>query len=662
MAKKPHHSLADYVTMALSPVLIMALIGSLVYFLLEVLYTDHQFASRLRWIFGWFVFGIVLVARIAMHPAIGERAKLYGLALSLAVWLGLQQFLTLEFLAGSNMGAALVPFDWAVHIGLILLIWWCASRLTWDCTYIDDNVDASGRGVLEAAGLDDSRTNEQEPEPVSPPEPTAEPKTANPPRPATGIAGWLQRYDKYRAEQNKKPHTPGVWVVYFSLAALPLYGLGQALIPADRTESRQYAFWMMVIYVASGLGLLVTTSFLGLRRYLRQRNLQMPPAMTGVWIGLGAVLILLLLLVGAFLPRPHPEYALTDVLRFGSKDRNASRHAVNRDSSGKGEGRGSTEKARPDQKATSGSGTKNDKDASSSKDGKSSDQSSSKSDSQQKDSSGSGKKDGSSSGRKDSSGKDSQSGSKSGNRRDDRGGSQDQKQANRGNDAKKQEDRKDESGSGDRDDKQKDDSGKGSNSSSKSSSSLIRESRVFEKLGWLSTVLKWIMFALLALAVVIFLFRSGLGWLANFTDWARRLLDWWNNLFTWRKRETSVAGTDEEYADEKPWSRPFEDFQNPFLTGLAEKLSPNRLVRYSFEALQAWARERDLGRKTDETALEFAERIGEEVPALATEAKRLVALFSRVTYARANLKPANVESLRQFWQKLDAVANQPLSA
>ena len=30
----------------------------------------------------------------------------------------------------------------------------------------------------------------------------------------------------------------------------------------------------MGIYVASGLGLLLTTSFLGLRRYLRQRKLQ----------------------------------------------------------------------------------------------------------------------------------------------------------------------------------------------------------------------------------------------------------------------------------------------------------------------------------------------------------------------------------------------------
>jgi hypothetical protein len=657
MAKKPHHGLADYVTMAISPVLIMALIGSLVFFLIEVLYGADPYAGRLRWVFFWFVFGIVLVARIAMHPAIGERAKLYGLVLSIAVFFGMQKFLSFEILTSVNPNIPLAQFDWAIHLGLILLIWWCSSRLTWDCTFIDDNVDASGQGVLEAAGLDDSRTGGKEPETAAA---TEEPAKVEPPK---RPLGWLQRYDRYQEEQRKKPHTPGVWVVYFSLAALPLYGLGQVFIPADRTESRQFAFWMMVIYVASGLGLLVTTSFLGLRRYLRQRNLQMPGAVTAAWIGLGAVLILLLLLVGAFLPRPHPEYAVTDALRIGSKDRGASRNAVKRDSAGKGEGRSSTDKPPDDKKATDGSGTKNSKDGGEPKDGKSSGQDSSRSEGKQQDGSSSGQKDSSSSGKQNSSGKGKQDGGKSGNRRDDQSRSQDRSQAKGEAQGKKKDEQKDDSGSGGDQDKQdKDDRGQGSDSSRSTSSNLMRESPALDKLGWLANVLKWIVFVVLALAVLYFLFRSGLSWLANFTDWARRLLDWWNSLFTWQKRETGVAGTDEEYEDNKPWSRPFEDFRNPFLTGLAERLSPNRLVRYSFEALQAWARERDLGRKADETAQEFVQRIGDEAPALETEAKRLVALYSRVTYARATLKPSNVESLRQFWQKLDAVADQPLSA
>ena len=45
-------------------------------------------------------------------------------------------------------------------------------------------------------------------------------------------------------------------------------------------SSRSFVFRLLVIYVASGMALLLATSFLGLRRYLRQRKLQMPLEMT----------------------------------------------------------------------------------------------------------------------------------------------------------------------------------------------------------------------------------------------------------------------------------------------------------------------------------------------------------------------------------------------
>ena len=61
---------------AISPMLIMLLIASLVYFLLEVLY-QGQFAGRLRYILGLFVIGSVLVARIAIEED-RERASLFA--------------------------------------------------------------------------------------------------------------------------------------------------------------------------------------------------------------------------------------------------------------------------------------------------------------------------------------------------------------------------------------------------------------------------------------------------------------------------------------------------------------------------------------------------------------------------------------------------------
>src|SRR5207249_3942069 len=141
------------------------------------------------------------------------------------------------------------------------LIWWSVHKVTWDCTFIDETVDDSGKGLLDAVGLEKPADPEADGEaPAAPdePEPAAR-DVADPP----GLLGWWTRYERYRAAQLKKPHTPGVWVVYFSLAALPLFGLGQSLIPAGDLAQRRYTLWLMVCYVGSGLGLLLTTSFLG---------------------------------------------------------------------------------------------------------------------------------------------------------------------------------------------------------------------------------------------------------------------------------------------------------------------------------------------------------------------------------------------------------------
>src|SRR5262249_45301605 len=159
----------------------------------------------------------------------------------------------------------------AINLGLIALTWWCAHRLTWDCTHLDENEEAASEGILEAAGF------EQAPGAGPEPRPTVEEQEKE-----TKPLSWWQRYQRYREEPNKRP-TPGVWVVYFSLAALPLFGLGQSLIPVEQEGRRRYAFWLLTLYVGSGLGLLLTTCFLGLRRYLRQRQVNMPAALAGVW-------------------------------------------------------------------------------------------------------------------------------------------------------------------------------------------------------------------------------------------------------------------------------------------------------------------------------------------------------------------------------------------
>jgi hypothetical protein len=640
-------TLGDYVTIAFSPLLIMALVGSLVFFLLEVLYAG-QYSSRLQWTLFWFVFAMVLIARIAIEQQDG-RAGMYGIGLGIAVFLALQAYIEYP------PGAPIASFRWAVNLSLMALIWWCAHRLVWDCTYIDEKVDDSGAGILDAAGLDSEEPSAEEREEETDEQKSPNKKSKKAPE---GFSGWLDRYRLYREHQEKKPHTPGVWVVYFSLAALPLFGLGQALIPATAGDRRRYAFWLMVIYVGSGLGLLLTTSFLGLRRYLRQRKIKRPVSMTAMWLAMGGGLIALMLLAGALLPRPYGEYQLIKINPLGSPKRDASNYSVLRDGEGKGEGRAGKE-SKGDAKAKSGSGNQRTKEGGGQAKG------------EKGDGSGKGKQSGGSSkGDKggDKSGKGKSSDSKNRNdpnkdpddrseksdeaeknqERDSKGGNrkQGEKQGSRSSSQDKQDQQKQDGG-----DKQ--DEGAGQNQSSPPPNPL----QFLEKLGWLGTLLKWIVFAVIALVVAFFVLRSGLRWLANFTLWARNLLNalsaWWQGLFG--GSSTSGSGeADEEAEEPEKRPRPFSSYSNPFRDGTSSQVSAEEVARYSFAALEAWAYDHELGRAHQETPIEFVERVSDAAPALASDGKRMVACFVRVAYARSRLAPAALEALEKYWDTLES--------
>ena len=66
---RPRPTLADYIVIAISPALIMALIGSLVFFLLELLY-QGQYEARLQYVFTLFVFAAVLIGRISIEEGL----------------------------------------------------------------------------------------------------------------------------------------------------------------------------------------------------------------------------------------------------------------------------------------------------------------------------------------------------------------------------------------------------------------------------------------------------------------------------------------------------------------------------------------------------------------------------------------------------------------
>ncbi len=312
---QPRKTLADYLVIGISPALIMLLVGSLCFFLIQVLYRGAAVDS-VRWVMFWFVFAVVLVARLGIEEGAG-RASLYGFVLAAVTWLYLSR----------------IHPAYLLGILMLAIVWWCANKLTRDCTLIDDEQDASGCGLLEGRQKAEGRRQK------GPPGATEIPA---PEKMTSGPGGKTARHSA--AQDGKKaratPHAPGKWVIYFSLAALPLFGLGQMLLPPGDDAARRSGFLLLCVYLAAAVGLLLTTSFLGLRRYLRQRHLRMPGVIAFGWIRFGAGVAVIVLAAALLLPRPGAGEAWKALrYRIDYQLHRASDFAARFNPHGQGEGR-----------------------------------------------------------------------------------------------------------------------------------------------------------------------------------------------------------------------------------------------------------------------------------------------------------------------------------
>lgn len=304
---KPTKTLADYLVIAVSPALIMVLVHSLCFFLVDIFYRGEAIGG-VRWVLFWFVLAAVLIARIGVEQG-DTAAALYGIVLAVAVWLYLS-------MVQPN-----------VIFGTILLgmVWFTAHKLTLNCTLIDDDADASGQGLMQSVKRlpaffkklkqPDAKTA------VTPPAPPA----------ATKLAV---------KKKTNSTQTPGIWLIYYSLAVLPIFGLGQTLLPAGDLAARHRGMVYLFLYLAAALGLLVTTSFLGLRRHLRQRYLTMPRNIALGWVKFGAVAAAIVLCLALLLPRPGAGAAWT-TLRYhiDYQLHRASNFALRSNAHGTGSGR-----------------------------------------------------------------------------------------------------------------------------------------------------------------------------------------------------------------------------------------------------------------------------------------------------------------------------------
>ena len=101
--------------------------------------------------------------------------------------------------------------------------------------------------------------------------------------------------------------------------------------------------------------------------------------------------------------------------------------------------------------------------------------------------------------------------------------------------------------------------------------------------------------------------------------------------------------------------RPFGSFANPFTTGAAQRMPIADLVSYSFDALQAWAREWGEPRRLEQTPLEFAHELGMAVPELSTEAWRMARLYGQLAYSGRTPGKDCLPLLEEFWFRMTSM-------
>jgi hypothetical protein len=171
--------------------------------------------------------------------------------------------------------------------------------------------------------------------------------------------------------------------------------------------------------------------------------------------------------------------------------------------------------------------------------------------------------------------------------------------------------------------------------------------------GTIGQLLKLVYWVLAGLIVAYVVWRYHREIREALRGFARALGELWQSLFGGR-----AASPVEEVASEVspgPPPRPFSSFPDPFASGMAQQRPPAEIVRYSFEAFEAWARERGFPREPEQTPHEFAQLVGRRQSALARDVAVLAELYSRCAYGREPASRTQVESLRKLWTQLQGM-------
>ena len=535
-----------------------------------------------------------------------------------------------------------------VIIFLIATVMWVSNRLVWDCTLLGRTRDVSAMGLVEAIRQKVLHKTSA----VSASVEEANGLSAQPKKPKkkseSESTGSFSVFE-FMLGRNGKNTTPGLWVFYLAVAAFPIFGVGQWFVSAS--SSGFSIFLLFAVYLTSGLGLLMVTSLLGLKRYANKRGISVPEPVAMNWLFVGTMFLIGLLLLISFLPRPDLSSTMRDYLVLLSSEEKTSELAIGEDNdlpdpeeanqnaipkpkrTPKNEQDGAERVAEDAPLADGKRGDASDPNSSEKKDGGGNETSDSKSgESKDGESKKLDSKDGHSDKRNEAN--DDARNEQRKNGQDEKTERQDENNNEEANqpDGKPPPEKKVDEQANKQPKEQADKIAKMQRPPAPSPPSIQPDSSNFR---WTAYVLV----GLIGVAIMI-MYRN-------------ELLRLWQQLFGVRKKENE---TEELSSSAKRPARPrsFSSFKNPFASGMAEKVAPEKLMAYTIEAMRAWAYERGIETSGYCTADDLVSATESSIEKSHSVLRSFALIFNRTIYGDHPPDQEELKTIAETWRFMQA--------
>ncbi len=303
----------DLLIDAVIPALILLMVWSLVFFLLDVRFIFDETNDQSLRMFGFsLILGVVGINRLLATDG-SEEPLLYIGLFGVVTFLG-SLVLTSGYDTGPIGGISGYRLNaWGAtffNLTLVGFLWWMTNRLMHECC-IDENRSAGDIGILtgtlrnfRAAVKHDAgaqvvreKRKKQQDRIFEMNEMEAfDPMEWKPPDPqASSFAPPAQRLAKRH---------PGISIFYFSVPVLAIFALGLPVLMQGGPAWVRTGHVYVALVTFAALSLLLLTSLGGLREYFRSRRVHFPPGIVYFWLGLGGVMIFMVMFGAVALPLP----------------------------------------------------------------------------------------------------------------------------------------------------------------------------------------------------------------------------------------------------------------------------------------------------------------------------------------------------------------------